>query len=285
MMRPLCCVLALVAVTTLPCVAAPSPPVITPDVVYGHKDGMALTFDVFRPKERANGAGVLFMVSGGWYSRYSPPDQTGGQFAPLLAAGFTVFAVRHGSSPRYVIPEIVDDVRRAVRFVRANASRFGVRPDRLGVCGGSAGGHLSLVLGTTGDDGDAKAKEELLHTGDRVAAVVAYYPPTDVRPWVQPSSTYYQHYPALRFEPAQALAYSPVLQVTPDDPPALLIHGDKDLLVPIDHSEKILARFKEKKVPCELLVIRGAAHGFKDDDGRRASDARVAWFQKYLLKK
>jgi len=285
MMHSLCYALVLVALSTVPCVAAESPVQITPDVVYGHKDGMALTMDVFRPKQKANGAGVLFMVSGGWYSRYSPPDPTGKQFAPLLAAGFTVFAVRHGSSPRYVIPEIVEDVRRAVRFVRTNAVRFGVRPDRLGVSGGSAGGHLSLVLGTAADEGNPKAPEDVLRASDRVAAVVAYYPPTDVRPWVQPSSRYYQNYPALRFDPAKAAAYSPVLQVSPDDAPTLLIHGDKDLLVPIDHSEKILAQFNEKKVPCELKVIAGAAHGFKGDDGKRASDACVAWFQKYLLKK
>jgi acetyl esterase/lipase len=258
---------------------------ITADVVYGHKDGLAMTFDVFRPKEQPNGAGVLFMVSGGWYSRWSPPQPDGGQFAPLLKAGFTVFAVRHGSSPRYVIPEIVDDVRRAVRFVRANAQQFGVDPDRLGVTGGSAGGHLSLVLGTTGDNGDPQAKDPLLRTSDRVAAVVAYYPPTDLRPWVEPSSRYYQTYPALRFEPARAAAYSPVLQVTPDDPPTLMIHGDKDLIVPLDHSQKILAQYQQKKMPAELLLIPGAAHGFKGDDGQRAADARVAWFQKYLGKK
>jgi acetyl esterase/lipase len=285
MTRPICRALLLVALFALPAWCAEPACQITPDVVYGHKDGMALTFDVYRPKEKANGAGVLFMVSGGWYSRWSPPDPTGGQFAPMVDAGFTVFAVRHGSSPRYVIPEIVDDVRRAVRFVRANASRFGVEADRLGVTGGSAGGHLSLVLGTTADDGTPKSKEELLRTGDRVAAVVAYYPPTDLRPWVLPESRYYQKYPALRFEPAQAPAYSPVLQVTPDDPPTLLIHGDKDLVVPIDHSQKILAQFKEKKVPCELLLIPGAAHGFKGDDGKKAADARLAWFQKHLLKK
>ncbi len=285
MTRCLCGALTLVALLYVSGVCAEPVCDITADVVYGHKDGLAMTFDVFRPKEKPNGAGVLFMVSGGWYSRWSPPQPDGGQFAPLLKAGFTVFAVRHGSSPRYVIPEIVDDVRRAVRFVRANAKQFGVDPERLGVTGGSAGGHLSLVLGTTGDNGDPKAKDPLLHTSDRVAAVVAYYPPTDLRPWVQPESRYYQKYPALRFEPARAAAYSPVLQVTPDDPPALMIHGDKDLIVPLDHSQKILAQYQQNKVPAELLRIPGAAHGFKGDDGQRAADARVAWFQKYLLKK
>src|SRR5262245_56965322 len=75
---------------------------IFPDVVYGHKDGLALTFDVLKPKANANGAAVLFMVSGGWVSTYSPPDQMATRFKDLLSKGFTVIPVRHGSSPKYV---------------------------------------------------------------------------------------------------------------------------------------------------------------------------------------
>src|SRR5687767_10152330 len=89
---------------------------IVPDVVYGHKDGMALTFDVIKPKSGANGAAVIYMVSGGWVSSFTPPQQMATRFAALLDKGFTVIPVRHGSSPKYVIPEIVADVRRAIRF-------------------------------------------------------------------------------------------------------------------------------------------------------------------------
>jgi len=257
---------------------------ITADVVYGHKHGMALTFDVFKPEE-PNGAGILFMVSGGWYSHWAPPEQTAQLFTPMLEKGFTVFAVRHGSSPKYVIPEILEDVRRSVRFVRANAERFGVDPERLGVTGGSAGGHLSLMLGTASDEGDPEANDDVLRVSDRVAAVVAYYPPTDVRPWVDESSTYWQNYPALRFEPAQAGNCSPILHVSEDDPPTLLIHGDQDKLVPLEHSTKIQAEFEKRNVPCEVLVIEGAGHGFLAEDARRAGEATVAWFEKHLCGK
>jgi acetyl esterase/lipase len=202
-----------------------------------------------------------------------------------LNSGFTVFAVRHGSSPRYVIPEIVEDVRRAVRFVRLHAAQFNIDPERLGVHGGSAGGHLSLVLGTTADAGNPAATDAVLRVTDRVAAVVAYYPPTDLRPWVNKESPYWKNYPALRFDPAQAAAFSPLLQVTSDDAPTLLIHGDRDTLVPLDHSQKIAEAMKAKNVPCELLVIAGAGHGFPGQDGRRASEACVKWFQQRLLKK
>src|SRR3954447_20687378 len=82
---------------------------IIPDVVYGHKDGMALTMDVLKPKANANHAAVIFMVSGGWVSNYVPPQQMAERptFKGLLDKGFTVIALRHGGSPKYVIPEIV----------------------------------------------------------------------------------------------------------------------------------------------------------------------------------
>ena len=258
---------------------------IEADVVYGHKDGLAMTFDVIKPKEHANRAGVLFMVSGGWFSAWYPPENNATMFRPLLDKGFTMFIVRHGSSPKYVIPEIVEDVRRSVRFIRKNAARFDVDPERLGVTGGSAGGHLSLMLGTTGDDGDPQAKDELLRTSDRVATVVAYFPPTDVRPWVSPESSYNKNYPALRFDASKADAYSPLLAVSPNDPPTLLIHGDQDTLVPLEHSRKILAEYQKNHVACDLLVIKGAGHGFQGEDEKRAVAARDAWFEEHLLKK
>jgi acetyl esterase/lipase/glyoxylase-like metal-dependent hydrolase (beta-lactamase superfamily II) len=255
---------------------------ITPDVVYGHKHGMALTMDVYQPPG-GNGVGVLFMVSGGWYSKWAPPEQTIGLFRPLLDKGFTVFAVRHGSSPKYVVPEVVADVRRSVRFVRLHAQRFGVDPERLGVCGFSAGGHLSLVLGTMSDDGDPEAKDEVLRVSDRVAAVVAYFPPTDLRPYVEIGGPYRERFPALKFDPNKADSVSPLRHVSPDDPPTLLVHGDKDMLVPIWHSEKIRDAFRENGVDCDLLVIEGAAHGFAGDGAKRANAAWVAWFEKQLL--
>ncbi len=258
---------------------------ITPDVVYGHKFGMALTFDVYRPQKQSNGAGVLFMVSGGWYSRWTNPKNMLSRYQPLLDEGFTVFSVRHGSSPKFVIPEVVDDVRRSVRFIRLHSKDYGVNPDQLGVWGGSAGGHLSLVLGTTSDTGKPNAKDPVSQTSDRVAAVVAYYPPTDLREFVDEKSPYYHRFPALQFDADLADDFSPVLHVSEDDPPTLLIHGDLDKLVPISHSENIMKEFRKQKIPAELLVIKNAAHGFRGEDNTRANQAVVKWFQQHLLKK
>lgn len=267
----------------------------TPDVVYGHKAGMALTFDVLHPSVSPNGAGVLYMVSGGWFSRWSPPEQTARRFTELLDRGFTVFAVRHGSSPRFNVVEAHADVDRALRYIRIHADEWGVDPERLGVFGGSAGGHLSLMLGLAPDHAGPVASRgsrdpEALVTAaegddavaagdDHVAAVVAYYPPVDLRPLVGPN----ERFPALDFEDSLAPAISPIRFVTPDDPPTLLIHGDADELVPIRNSEILYESLQEAGVESEFITIPGADHGFRNPEDRaRADAAMVEWFVEHL---
>lgn len=260
---------------------------ITPDVVYGHKHGLAMTFDVFRPKENPNGAALLFMVSGGWYSVWAPPEKTRPFFQPLLDKGFTVFAIRHGSSPKFSIPEAVDDVRLSVRYIRHHADRFQIDAERLGVFGMSAGGHLSLMLGTTSDPGDTSGADPVLKTSDRVKAVCAWVAPTDLRGMVREvkdRSPMYDRFPALDLPVAEAAKVSPLLHVTPDDAPTLLIAGDKDELVPIKHSQEIQVALEENKVRHKLVVIEGAGHGFGGKDLERAVAEMVDWFEQQLGK-
>jgi acetyl esterase/lipase len=258
---------------------------ITPDVVYGHKHGLAMTFDVFTPKEDANGAAVLFMVSGGWFSNWMPPEQAQRNFRPLTYAGYTVFAVRHGSSPKFSIPEAVEDVRRSVRYIRTHAERFQIDPERVGVYGISAGGHLSLMLGTTADEGDTQAADPVLRANSRVQAVTAWVAPTDLRimVWESPESLpAYRRFPALNLELDAAEKHSPLIHVTPDDAPVLLIAGDRDDLVPIRHSEQLRGALEEKGVPNKLLVIEGAGHSIGGDDLARSAREMVAWFDQHL---
>src|SRR5262245_33431605 len=283
---PLALILTVCAVAQ---VTAQAQAEIVPDVVYGHKDGLAMTFDVIKPKANANGAAVIFMVSGGWVSNYNPPQQTATRFKDLLDKGFTLIAVRHGGSPKYLIPEIVSDVRRAVRFIRHNAKQWGVDPNRMGVFGGSAGGHLALVLGTASDNGDPNAKEDFMKESDRVASVVAYFPPVDLRPLArglnpQGSGGVLDRFPALNFEKEKAPDYSPIVHVSSDDPPTLLIHGDKDDLVPVNNSKVIHEAFQKNNVKTQLIIIEGADHGFRGEDAKRAGAAMALWFEQTLLK-
>ncbi len=252
---------------------------LQPDVVYGHKDGLAMTYDLFKPRDHANGRGVVFMVSGGWVSRWAPPEQMVGLFQPLLDAGYTVIAVRHGSSPKYLIPEITSDVRAALQHISDHAGDYAIDPARLGVFGFSAGGHLSLMLGTTTNQTQGVSG---VGSTPRVAAVVAIFPPTDLAPYTALGNPLREQFPALKFDIEQTELYSPLKQVSPDDAPTLLVHGDKDELVPLWHSEKMHAAFDQAKVASRLIVIEGAGHGFDSEGNKRMFDGMVEWFNTHL---
>ena len=149
----------------------------TEDVIYGRKFGTALTLDVFTPKQNANGAAIVWVVSGGWYSGHDAVNA--GAIGEYLKRGYTVFAVVHGSQPKYTIPEVLEDMHRAVRFIRSRAAEYKIDPERIGITGGSAGGHLSLMQGTAGTLGNPDAKDPVDKFSSRVQAVACFFPPTD----------------------------------------------------------------------------------------------------------
>ena len=248
------------------------------DVIYGHKDGMALVYSVLSPAD-ANGAAVVFMVSGGWYSRWSESTVYERMFADELAAGFTVIPVHHGSAPRYHVPDAYADVSRAIRHIKMNAEAYGIDANRIGVTGGSAGGHLSLMLGLNTDSGQQDDSDEVMQMDNSVATIVAYFPPVDLRDIAGPND----RFPALNFDVAKAAAISPILHVDEADPSVLLIHGDADDLVNISASEIMFAELKKQKVESEFIVIPGGQHGFRGENAKTANKARLEWFKKHLL--
>jgi acetyl esterase/lipase len=275
----------------------------TEDVIYGRKYGLAMTMDVFAPKdkEKANGKGIIWCVSGGWVSN-KPGGIGPGQ--ELVNRGYTVFAVVHGSQPKFTIPEVLDDMHRAVRFIKANAKKYNVDPDKLGIAGGSAGGHLSLMQGCAPKDGEPKKSDPVEHQSSKVAAVACFFPPTDFLNYGKEGEIALGEGTLKGFRPpfdfwerekgtnklvviedperrkAIGKQISPVYHVTKESAPALIIHGDADFLVPIQQAELIIAKFKENNVPCELVVRKGAGHG----GPAFANDAKVLadWFDKYL---
>ena len=246
---------------------------VYPDVVYGHKAGMALTYDVFQPVDSANGAGIIHVVSGGWNSRYNPPDSVVNNYKPFLDAGFTVFALRHGSNPQFKIPEMVEDINQGARAIHDHAAGFGVDSARIGIFGASSGGQLALMAGLSG----------VRHP---VGAIVAFFPPADLRGIPDFLKAMM---PALDLDSVQAAGISPVLFASPDDPPTLLIHGDRDYVVPLWQSEKMYDALQENKVDSRLIVYKGMMHGNSYGPvGRYHEDATremIDWFKNHLLKK
>ena len=276
----------------------------TEDVIYGRKFGTALTMDVFAPKAKANGAGVVWCVSGGWFSNH---DSVNVGFArPFLDRGYTVFAVDHGSQPRFTIPEVLDDMHRAVRFIRANADKYGIDKDRIGISGASAGGHLSLMQGVAPRPGDPLAKDPVQQESSKVAAVACFFPPTDFLNYGKEGEValgdgtlkgFRAPFAFVEFDSetksfvtitdetrrrAIGKQISPVYHVTKDSAPALVIHGDADKLVPIQQAEQVVAAYKTAGATAELVVKPGAAHGWADigKDVTRFAD----WFDRHLKK-
>lgn len=256
------------------------------DVIYGHRDGMALTYDVFRPVRKANGALVVNMVSAGWRSSWAPPEERQARYQALIDQGFTVVALYHSSAPRFQVPDAVTDVRLSLRHIRLHARDYGADPARIGVWGASAGGHLALVAGMMADDGDPAAANPLEQSGNRVAAVVAYFPPTDLEVLLKgrPKGG------AIAFDDKLLASVSPIHGVDPRDPPTLILHGDADKGVPPAQAELMRAALEKAGVENELRLFAGADHDFyvKGDPARtdayatEAMTAMVAWFQRHL---
>jgi acetyl esterase/lipase len=268
------------------------------DVVYGNKDGMGLTLDVLTPDANPKNIGVILVSSGGWKSSKSNvPGQDEQRrnkehwVQGLLKGGYTIFITRHGSAPRYFVPEMVEDVRRSVRFVRMNSERFHVDGRRLGITSGSSGGHLALMVATTGDDGRSDASDPVERVSSRVQAVVAWFPPTDFINWGESQGfrSIEERRPGflqgifgkVTDAESQLKAISPLYHVSKDDPPLLLIHGDKDTTVPVQQSQLLKEKYDEIGLPVQLIVQSGGGHSWwptiMDD-----YPAVWAWFDRYL---
>jgi len=246
------------------------------DLIYRKKEGVALTMDVLQPP-KPTGVGVLWMVSGGWFSSHANLEGlvTNGMMKGFLDRGQTVFLVVHGSQPRFGIPDILPDIDRATRYIRAHADELGVDPNRLGIGGGSAGGHLSLMQGARGSEGNPNAPDPIDRVSSKVQAVACFFPPTDFLNWgstgvnaltVENLKPFYAPFQAASREPdelARACKFaSPVTYVGKHMPPTLIIHGDKDALVPIQQAEVWDKRLEELGVPHRLVVRPGQGHGW-----------------------
>lgn len=265
----------------------------TEDVVYGRKFGTALTLDVFQP-EKPNGAGVIFIVSGGWVSNHTSVSTNGGTYRAFLNRGYTVFAVLHGSQPRYIVPEIVGDIQRAARFIRHNAAHYGVDPQRLGVTGASSGGYLSLMLGLLGAPGQPDAKDPVELESSAVQAIAVFCAPTDFDNWDRPGADWLGVGPVgAKYKDAwgsgadtpegrRALsaAWSPIRFVRASMPPTLVIHGDADKTVPIYQAKMFEAAAHAAGGTYKLIVRPGAGHNWPELPADR--ELLADWFDQYL---
>lgn len=239
---------------------------------YGQRHGRDLMMDVLSPAN-PNGYGVALLVSGGWKSSTNAFQPW--MAAPLLRRGYTVFAVCHVPQPQATVMEIHEDMHRAIRFIRHHANKLGIDPQRLGVTGGSAGGHLSLLLATRGGPGPAEARDPVDRESSAVQAVAIFYPVTDLLNLGDSTENLHDGGPPKSFVKAfgpnstnlavwKEIGHdlSPIFHVHSNLPPTLIYHGDADTLVPLDQSQRYQA--EARKLGCEvrLVVHPGGKHGW-----------------------
>jgi acetyl esterase/lipase len=277
------------------------------ETIYGRKDGMALTMTVLTPKKKVNGKAIIYVLSGNWISSERMLDAFSERTGLYIDAGYTLFGVMVGCQPRYAIPDEIEDLKRAVRFVRYHAADYKIDPDRIGITGSSSGGHLSLMIATSDNVINPKSKDPVDKVSSRVQAAAVFYPPTDFLNYGKANTFSQVSQAGLAFmglagafdfkvfsdstrtyvsitdmEKKREIAkeISPITHVSSDDPPVLIIHGNKDFVVPMQQSESIIARFKEMKVPCHFIMREGGAHGWPNRDVEEKNF--IDWFDKYL---
>ena len=277
-------------------------PDVDRNVVFGMVSGGALLMDVYLPRQ-SNGHGVIHITGSGWHSPLAanaPQQKASAQVQvfglPLVEAGYTVFAVNHRTAPLNKYPAPLEDVERAVRFVRHHAERWGIDPDRIGGVGGSSGGHLTLMLGLRDSQGDAGDPDPVNRESARLQTIVPWAPPTDL---VMHNGQYGSGTFASLFgmrlmardpetsAPFQAFRdASPVRHVTGDDPPTLLIHGDADAVVPIEHSHLLAEAMRNAGATVKVLTVPGGGHGArfpgKTPEAPDFVTASVEWFDRHL---
>ena len=242
---------------------------IEKDVTYCTMDGIALKLDIYYPDSASPWPVTMYIHGGGW-SKGDKAEGAGALEIPALqSVGFMVVAINYRLAPENPFPAMIEDAKCAVRYLRAHAGEYNLDPNRIGVWGGSAGGHLVNLLGTT-DESAGFDVGEYLDQSSRVQAVVDMFGPIDLT--VQFEGGY--EGASRVFAGFDAALASPVTYVTPDDPPFLLFHGDSDPLVPIEQSQIFLAALQAAGVPAKLVTVENAGHSFKPVDGKTISPSR-----------
>ncbi|MGV8094340.1 MAG: prolyl oligopeptidase family serine peptidase [Mangrovibacterium sp.] len=269
-------------------------PLAFKEIVYGHQEGVALVMNMVKPS-KANGIAVVRLISNGWKS-FVPDSAYISKIRAFTEKGQTVFLVSHGSQPRYKVSEILDQVKLAVQFVKNNADRYGIDPDRIGITGVSSGGHLSLMTAFSASKINISHLTDNVKSGSvKIGAVGCFCPPSNLMEFGCPDSNIFHSRVGRVISPnafnvtkktqtidqnKELKMLSPVYLIGCDSPPTIIVHGDKDNLVPITQSENFINTLREYNVPCKLVVKKGAGHTWvaMDDDNAIIAE----WFEKYL---
>ncbi len=284
---------AFVLCSAAPALAQKDPPV--PDTVtwernieYTNPDNQHLQANIARPKGDGPFPCVLFIHGGGF--RAGSRESYNAQIIRMAEKGYVAVTVSYRLAPKYPFPAAIHDAKAAVRWLRANAKKYGIDADRIGVSGGSAGGHLAQFLAVTGDVKEFEGDGGNPTQSSKVKCVVNVYGPSDFTKSYGKSVDAAEVLPLFlggnleKARPAH-IRSSPLYWVTPNAAPTLCIHGTEDKYVAFEQAEWMVDKLKAANVEAELLKLEGAGHGFKGKDAETAEKAMIAFFDKHLKAK
>ena len=235
------------------------------DITYCTPDGVAQKMNVFYPKQLSDKPMpiTVYIHGGGWTSGDKGTGAGATDIQALLARGYIVASLDYRLAPQYKWPSQIADVKCAIRHLRANAATYKLDPNKIGVWGGSAGGHLVAMLGTT-DKSAGFDVGECADQSSRVQAVVDLFGPANLpamltgRAMIVGQTVFGA---TSRDDPILAKA-SPITYVTPDDPPFLILQGDKDTTVPLEQSQILYDKLQAGGVTATLVIVKNAGHSF-----------------------
>lgn len=229
------------------------------DVEYGKVAGTPLLLDIYRPKERSKEPipAVIFIHGGGWKAGDKADGRFATRTATLAGRGFFAVSINYRLTRSNLAAE-VEDCTCAVRWLRANAEKHGVNPDKIGVWGSSAGGHLALMVAYTAGRPEFQGTGGHEGVSSRVTAVCSWYGPTDLAGLTLGKGDAKE---GAGGDDKKRL--SPLTYAEKDIPPTLLIHGDKDQTVPFAHSERLAEAIQRAEGDVTLVRVKNGNHGLK----------------------
>ena len=260
--------------------AIPESVVFERGIEFAHPDNQPLQLNLARPKQGNGPFPVVVCIHGGGF-RAGTREGYDRLCVTLAEHGYVAATVTYRLAPGYRFPAAVEDCKASVRWLRAHAADYRLDPKRIGVMGGSAGGHLALFLGVTGGvtafEGEGDREQS-----SAVNCVVSVYGPSDFTQSYGKSVDAHEVLPLffggnLETRRREHIVGSPLYWVTPQAPPTLCIHGTDDKYVAHEQAVWMVDRLKAASVEAELLTLPGAGHGFNGDDARKADSAMLAF--------
>ena len=262
--------------------------IFEPGIEYANPDNQHLKLDMARPKKGDGPFPAILCIHGGGF-RAGKREGYDLLCLRLAQHGYVAVTVTYRLAPKYRFPAAVHDVKAAVRWLRANAAKYHIDPKRIGVTGGSAGGHLAQFLGVTAGVKEFEGMGGNPKQSSKVACVVNFYGPSDFTKSYGKSVDAAQVLPLflggdLKTARREHIRASPLYWVTPDAAPTLCIHGTEDKYVAHEQAVWLIDRLKAAGVEAELLTLKGAGHGFRGKQAETAEKAMLAFFDRYLKK-